>query len=355
MVVFVRIEDAAGRRYQTGNQTAISGLRDGEKYRQLDYKVSFFVTPGEYVVSFAVCDARTLEHSFTSQKMHVPGLRQEPLPGAWKGLPPIEFLPDEGAPDGWYLPQVRSRIALPVSTEGPVRIELLVNTTPSEPGSVESFRRNMELILPAMKVLMGIEPDKGSAGLSVIDLSRRTVSYREPDLRRFDWGGGRGRGSGDWAKLRPVFAEVRTSTVDAGTLAGERGMAEYFAREASVLGGGGGAGRGGGAEERGGQVLIVLSAPMYFGQQDAVRLPELPADPGRRVYYIGYSPMAILTQGSLDKPVGERPLYLFTDDLERVLKPMGARVLRVSKPEEFRRALATILDGIASIRSGPLE
>jgi thiamine pyrophosphate-dependent acetolactate synthase large subunit-like protein len=46
----------------------------------------------------------------------------------------------------------------------------------------------------------------------------------------------------------------------------------------------------------------------------------------------------------------QRPLNLFTDDLEHVLKPMGARVFRVAKPEEFRKALGAILDEIAKMQ-----
>ena len=107
-------------------------------------------------------------------------------------------------------------------------------------------------------------------------------------------------------------------------------------------------------------VLIVLSAPVFFTQQEKPLAPDLPPDPRHRVFYISYSPTAIVTMpggahadragpatsdaGPENEPTLHRPLYIFTDDLERLLKPMGARVFHVSRPEEFRKALAAILD-----------
>jgi len=41
---------------------------------------------------------------------------------------------------------MHSRIVLPVETQRPVRVELLVNTTPAAPGSLNTFRQNMELV-----------------------------------------------------------------------------------------------------------------------------------------------------------------------------------------------------------------
>lgn len=346
LILMVRFEDAGGRRYQTGNQTPVSQVSQGDKFHQLDYNVSAFVLPGDYTVSVAVCDARTLEHSFLRERLHVGEIRQDVLPEAWKGMPAVEFLPEAPTPDAWFLPQLRTRVRTSVETARPVRVELLVNTTPSEMGSVHSFRRNMELILPSLKVLMGIEPTDGSTGLRVIDLSRRAVSYEKTDLQRFDWGGGFGRGGwmrGDWLKLRAAFPETAGATVDTKTLAGQRRMLEYFAEQMKEpfgsLDGGVDAAR----------VLIVLSAPVFFAQQDPPALPDLGA--GARVFYISYSPIARVETPS-GVTVGQRPLYLFADDVEKLLKPAGARVFRVSKPEEFRRAMGAILEEIGAMRPG---
>jgi len=352
IIMFVRIEDSAGHRYQTGGQRPIALLHRGAQFLDLDYDVSAFLLPGDYFVSLAVCDGRTLEHSFVRRRLHVSAINADPLPDAWNGLPPVEFLPLNGIPDAWYIPQLRSRIRLPIETQRPVRVELLVNTTPSELGSLISFRRNMELVVPSLKVLMGIAPSNGSAGLSIIDLNRRAMSDAQADLL-----------AADWPQFRSSFAELSPVTVDAKTLAGQRGMLDYFAREATRLLGP--------TDQPDGvaHALIVLSAPVYFTRQDKPPPPpEVPSDPRRRVFYISYSPIAaVVLPGTL--PAGRsgaatvdsapeagstirRPLYIFTDDLEHVLKPMGARVFRVSKPEEFRKALAAILDEIGKMPAG---
>ena len=355
IVMFARIEDSAGHRYQSGNQTSISRLHQGGVFRELDWSISVFVLPGDYVISLAVCDGKTLEHSFIRRNLHVAGINQDPLPNAWKDLPPVEFVPVNGNPDAWFLPQVRSRLALPVETpvelpvelpvekRRPVHVELLVNTTPAAPGTLNAFRQNMELVVPSMKVLMGIAPS-GGIGLSVVDLNRRASTYEEPDLRamaRPDWL------RSNLTKLRAAFAESRNATVDIKSLAGQRKMLDYLAVEANRR-----LGTPGSTEDTA-RVLIVLSAPFYFTDQDQPPAPELPPDPSRRVFYIRYSPLAILM---LNNPTPDSarfrvPLYPFSDDIERVLRPMGARVFRASKPEEFRKALGTILDEIGKMQA----
>lgn len=302
-----------------------------------------------------MCDSNSLDHSFVRRRLHVPAINPDPLPAAWNGLPPVEFLPPSGNPDAWYLSRVRSSIALPFETERPIHVELLVNTTPSTPGSVNMFRQNMELIVPALRVLIGLNPANGSIGLSVIDLSRRALSYREPDLHPAS------RTWTDWFKLRSAFNEFGGVTVDAPTLAGQRNMLDYFATEAArgLYSDATAAGLNSQASDIT-RVLIVLSAPVFFTKQVIPPTPELPPDPRHRIFYLSYSPTAIvrmpgnLTGGRSGRadagPDAEatmrQPLYIFSDDLEHLLKPMGARVFRVSKPEEFRKAVAAILEEI---------
>ena len=345
ILVFARIEDPGGHRYQTGSQTPMARLHRGDRFLQLDYDVSAFVLPGEYVVSLAVCDGATLQHSFIRQRLHVAPIKPDPLPDSWSGLPAVEFLPDIGAPDSWYLPQVRYGIALPLAAEHPLRVELLVNTTPSELGSPASFRRSMELIVPALKVLTGLNSasEATSVGGTILDLNRRVQAYRQPDLRGADL-------RREWFELRPSFTELSAASIEAKTLAGQRKTLDFFSGEVDSLLGGHGSG--GGEHDRAARVLIVLSAPAFFEHQEAPPLPDLPADPGRRVFFISYSPLASVVQAdpaSAARPLGQRPLYLFTDDIAHLLKPLGARVFRVSRPEEFRKALGAILDEIAKM------
>lgn len=335
MVVLARIEDSAGHRWQTGFQTTITRLRQGLKFRQLDYSVSAFILPGDYFVSLAVCDGRTLEHSYMRRPFHVAEINSDPLPNAWTGLPTVEFLSTIGSPEAWYLPQLRARLSFPVEAQRPLRVELLVNTTPSDLASTNMFRQNMEVIVPSLKVLSGIDPARGSVGLSIIDLNRRLISYEQPNLR-----------SADWRSMRRAFTGFNAASVDVKTLEGQRKMLDYFAAEAQR--------RLGDPANDGDlpHVLIVLSAPVFFTHQEKPPLPELPPDPGRRVFYIRYAPQPVPAPLRPEFPGDVRPqplLFPFSDDIEHLLKPMRPRVFRVTRPEEFRKALGAILTEIAKM------
>lgn len=337
MLVFVRIEDQAGQRWQTGNQMSVAALKRGNGFLDLSFDVSAFMLPGDYMVSLAVCDAHSLRHSFLSRPLHVAPLIADPLPHAWETLPSVEFLPVMGPPDGWYLPLVRSRVALPVVTARPVHIDLLVNTTPSDLGSLSMFRQNMEVVVPAMKALTGIAPFMGSAALNVVDLNRRVITYEQPNL-----------GAVSWRAMRHVFTDFNGASVDARTLAGQRRILDYLSSEAGRL-----LNPNGILADDAEHVLIVLSVPVYFTKQERPPVPDTTASPGRRVFYIRLAPPQPAVRRSVFDGPGvallPEPLYPFQDDIERVLKPMGARVFRTGRPEDFRKALGVILEEIAKM------
>jgi hypothetical protein len=90
------------------------------------------------------------------------------------------------------------------------------------------------------------------------------------------------------------------------------------------------------------RVLIVLSAPVNFTHQETAPPPELPPDPRRHVFYLRDARFA-------PPHTAEWRDSLFADDIERILRPQGARIFRITTPEQFRKALAAILSEIASI------
>ncbi len=319
MFVFVRMEDSAGHRYQAGNDTAAVQIQGNDSYRELHYAVSAFVVPGDYTISVAICDGETMAHSFLRQRLHVAELSHDPLADAWHGLPAVEFLPE----DVRAVAMMPSRVRLPIRTQGPARLELLVNTTPSELNSVNRFRLNIERIEPALKVLMGIEPIGGSVGLTVADLSRHLLTFEWPDLKDFDWV------QHDGGVLHSAVNRFSTGSVDAKALSVQSQMLRFFADEATHLAGT--------PDPAVAHVLIVLSGPAFFKAQEPPPFQSLPRDPARRVFYIRLGN---------DSQVPNA----LADNLEPLLKPMGARVFRVVTPEEFRRALGTILDEIAKIQ-----
>ncbi|HVV43956.1 MAG TPA: hypothetical protein VHC72_02095 [Bryobacteraceae bacterium] len=332
IVAFIRIEDASGRRYQTASTSWIRPLHEGGAYGDLTVTFAAFFLPGDYVISLAACDPKTLDHSFTRRRYHVGAIRSDPLPDAWKDLPAVEFIQQDFIPYSWYQPQLRSVIRLPVANEKPVRIELLVNITPSNLGSLSQFRNNMQLVIPSMKVLMGIEPASGSVGLTIADINRQALVYEQPNLLISNIGRGAPPGRSEWSHLRPILSDFSTAKVEAQTLAGQHRMLGFISGTLSRLL----------APPDPPRVLIVLSAPANFSHQQTAPPAELPPDPRRRVFYLRYAPFPPHQRGEwLDA--------MFADDIERILRPQGARIFRITSPEQFRKALAAILREIAAI------
>lgn len=274
-IAFVRIEDASGARYQTANTLWVRPVNRGD----LTVTFSAFFLPGDYVVSLAVCDPKTLAHSFTRRRYRVAPIKSDPLTVAWKDLPTVEFTQPDFIPYSWYQPQLRSVIRLPVANQKPIRIELLVNITPSNLGSLNQFRANMQVVIPSMKVLMGIDPAAGSVGLSIADINRQTLVYEQPRLRISNIG--RGAGS-EWSHLREVLNDFNAAKVEAQTLAGQRRMLSFVSSTVSSLL----------APTDPPRVLIVLSAPVNFTHQETAPPPELPPDPRRHVFYLRYAQFA---------------------------------------------------------------
>ena len=101
-----------------------------------------FLLPGDYKVSIAACDGTSGEYSFSTGPLHIAPLRGDALPGAWAGLPAVEF----ARPARHARPLVPVRHSrLGAAAARPVHIELFMNITPSEraSGSLNAFRRNM--------------------------------------------------------------------------------------------------------------------------------------------------------------------------------------------------------------------
>jgi hypothetical protein len=122
----------------------------------------------------------------------------------------------------------------------------------------------------------------------------------------------------------------------------------------------------------------VLSGPLTFTNQETTALPTLPPDPNRHIVYFRLSSMpgngpAAVAPGpdaqiapprrvhgpmpgfatALPGPPGGfgrggRGDLLFPDDLERVLKPMGAQIVNIDTPEAFRKTLASLIAEIAA-------
>jgi hypothetical protein len=324
-LIVVEFEDAEGARWQTHNTLA----------RQMQFVQWAFLLPGDYSVSVAIYDPLTHDHGFTQKKLHVAPLRNDPLPGAWEALPRVEFIP-AGAEDfdAWYLPSITSRLKLPVETHRNVHIDVLVNTTPS--GSVTDslgeLRRNMSAVIPALKTISQTELSQGSIDITLVDLTRRhsVPAANRDELKRF-------------------FAQTNPGIVDIQALDSQWKMRSFFAGQLTTRFSAGPVGDA--------HVVIVLSGPAFFPNQEPVAKLDLPADPLRRVFYIRCRliPHSVLQPRPRPRPgVRPRPPFPGTfrlplDDLEKPLEATAATLFDVITPEEFRRVLAAVMGQISRL------
>ena len=211
-LILVEFEDAEGTRWQTHGTLAHAPM----------LMQWAFVLPGDYSVSAAIYDPVTHEHAFTQKKLHVAPLKNaplknDPLPGAWEGLPRVEFIPADAEDfDAWYLPGITSRLRLPVETHRNVHLEVIVNTTPSEnvTDSLGELRRNMSAVIPALKTISQMELSQGSIDVTLVDLMRRrSVPVRNPD------------------ELKRFFAETNPGIVDVHALDSQWKMRSFFSEQ----------------------------------------------------------------------------------------------------------------------------
>jgi hypothetical protein len=335
LAILVEILDAQGRKWRIHETFDPTKIPADAKARSVEYVQEAFVVPGDYTVSVAVVDSRTSEHSFTRLALKVPPIRKDPLPGASADLPAVEFIRLLNEPDGWFQPYLRGRLKLPVATKAPVHVDLFVNLTPSQraQGSVRGFRRNMSVLLPALKILAGVRLESGRLEVSLVDLVRRKT-WEQKSARGLDW-----------SRMREPFAEGNPGTIDAQLLASKREMLQFFWDELR--------GRAvphtedAGDARAGKRVLIVLSAPVFLDGQNKVEPATVAKDPDRRVFYIRYRALPpralqIAPDGTPIPQAAAMPV----DELEHVVKLLDAKVFAVSTPEEFRKALAAILGEI---------
>jgi hypothetical protein len=398
LAVLVRFEDSEGHQWRAGNHMSLQAVEPAVKSQELTFTAAAFVRPGDYRVSIALVDSQTGEHNFVRRQLHIAPLKSDPLPNSWAGLPAVEIIHISEGPDSWILPSVHGLLQLPLrhspdaeysepaplrvsANASPVRttaaayvlpsptapsrerrqdkpgIEILVNTSPSERYSdiSSSMRRNMAAVIPALKVLSGIDANTHSPKATLMDLTRHRISFETPDAASLDWNA-----------LGKALRESNPAIIDAKSLARQSSMREYFADEIARRAGQSGPSR----------WLIVLSGSFSFGAQEETPLPQLAPDPNRHIVYFRFVPEfgpsgLPLTAGASARIAPPHRVHgptpglgtlipfgpshrareaeaLFPDDFERILKAMGAQVVTVTNPETFRKSLASLLDQISA-------
>jgi hypothetical protein len=360
MVVFMEIRDRDDRVFRTHRALHFEDLKNPDSLAAINFEQYAFILPGDYQVAAAVFDTGSKEHALKRIKLHVPDVPHDPLPDAWRNLPEVEFATFTEPPDSWYLPEVTSRLNLPLQNERPVRVEVVVNESPTELATRRvgrTMKRNMGNVIPALKVLSQMDIKNGSINVTLLDLERRKVSFNQEQVGKLDW-----------TRLRTALLDNDPNQIDVHALENHEQNAQFFVSEIRK--------RLESTEQNGdvplgltadaARVLIVLSGPMAFPKGQDLRPIEATPEPGTRVFYIRYNPPLVVSQGGPpmygpqgrgrmappppNAAYGVRGAAATEDSLARTLKPLAPRTFDVTTPMEFRSALAAIMSEISRLK-----
>jgi hypothetical protein len=345
LITLAQLSDSGGKTWRTQG-TMKSGTWIG----------SAFVLPGDYELQLAAFDPDSRNYSFLRRKIHAAALKTDPLTAAWQNLPNVEWAPsDLDIPDSWFLPSIQGRLNLPIAVHRPVHIDVVLNATPGgkASGSVTELRRQMEALIPALKVIseLGL-PEESSIDISLLDLVHQRVAFSQDHVRDLNWKG-----------LRSFFTGFNPGIVDVATLGSSWKMTGFFEDELHQF-----ALAADHNTPGDGHAVIVLSAPAFFDgpkAEDTAGPDKVPGSPdgnrdGSKVFYIRYRPVPpeLLNPRRRLRPgmrillPPPRPIFSFAlalDDLEKPLPPGNSRIFDAVSPDEFRRVLAAVIDQIGKL------
>ena len=323
----------------------------GENAKATDYQYvqPFFVVPGDYTLSMAIFDARTNEHSVRQRKLHVSGLRNDPLSGAWQDLPAVEFLTPGETPDIWFLPEIEGRLHVAATTKNDVEIDLFVNFTPSErlSGSVRARNNTMAVLLPCWKVMSQVRWGGAQLNFQFLDLVKNQILFAQNNAGEIDWNRAR------------IPLAAPPGLVDVKSLANHRFSADFFVQEIARKA----------AEPPPtghSRVIVVLSSAVRFGSAVDLNPLRIAPVPGQKVFYFRYSAPRMIfvprnsrtAENAVDSrgnrpPMDEAPVpYRLgpeSDQLEPLLKGLNPQLFDFATPGQFRKALARLIAAVNSM------
>jgi len=330
LLLLIQVVDPGGRHFRDYVVFRMKEWAAEVQNGEIDIMWDMYMLPGNYQTTVMLVNVKNGKHDVRSSALRIEPLKSDPLPNAWTGLPPVEFLnPMLRGPDAMYRSEITTRLNLPLATRRPVHLEVLADVTASDlfHGSTTFYNRYLGVALPLLKALTQVQLERGSIDVATLDLRKRAVTFEQDSVQQLEW-----------AKVKEVLAPEKGNgpgTIDIKALEQRRESPAFLQDE--LLRRLGNAPAGNGATEPPLHVFVIIGSPMdFYSFRD---LPHLPAGSEENcvVYYLQFE---LLNTTYADGAVG---------NVRRMLKPLPVRVFKVRSAESIRHALARMLEEIGTL------
>ena len=330
IVLLVQVINGQGVSFRDYGLLELDNLKPAVKGSDVEFAWQAFALPGQYEVSVALWDKKSGEHNFLRRLFHVAAYKNDPLPEMWRGLDAFEFWSTKrDGPEFMFHSDIEGRLHLPLATRRPVKLEVLLDMSPSAEifrGSFGHYNNYLATALPMFKVFSQITPGNGSRSAAALDLIERRIPFEQNDGKEVDW-----------QNLRKALSpDNGPGTVSVKNLQNRRQSPVYL-REEIVRRLKAADGLEGKPGEKPLHVFILIGTPMDF--YVFPKLPEVETG-NEEDCVIYYLQSEFVDRHGITGAIG---------NVEKMLKPLKIRSFRVESADDVRRALAKIMEELGRL------
>jgi hypothetical protein len=300
---------------------------------------SAYLHSGTYQIALIAYDPHVHKGNLWRGRVRVASVNGDPLPDIDRSVPAVEFLrPAPPLPGGHVLSHDpwtfgHGSLTLPVRNADPLEVDLVANLSLSDTTRTHNaeapdwfYQINAAVVSEVSRVLSQMTLERGCIRVTAMDIARQKVFADREATNSFDW-----------SNIRTALAAWNRGTIEAHVLAGEKKtpafLADYLEQYAADS-----ARCGKTTEKPPKRVLIVVSDAVLFPNGTEM-VQASPTRAWARCFYLELVPAA-----------GPR-----WDQIGAVLKPLNPVRLEISKPAEFRTALARLIHEIEKVAANAGE
>jgi hypothetical protein len=287
------------------------------------------VTPGDYEIVLAVYDPAQGDHTLVGKKLHIPPLKDDPLPHAWDGLPGVALGPAKAG--------VARRLNLPVATARPVCLDVVLDVTASEVFHGNQLYYNLYLARATvlLAIFTQIELPHGTINAVAVDLKQQKVTWEKNNIKETDW-----------VDFESILKSIDPNKINVGAFR-NRSNPVFLRDEVIRLV----AHKPAAPEPDGGylHVIVVIGSPLGL-----YKFPALAPISGVRqsdllIYFLQDNVSTLVMDDILQYQTGKRPSMDQKNPLgkfQEMMSPLEVKVFQMNSDMDTRRAMATILQEI---------